>query len=409
MPVSKGQLNDAYYPMAVFTDVKSAEEEFQMWLQFRSLDAKKKDILVSNEIVQKIQEFEKRFQLQEVGVAVVSFAIRKIFFGELDFVSAEERIKQALTSSEGGDPSHAHAIAEAIQKEIMTIVPAPEPVIEEEVYVPEPPRVATVRLPLLKAMSEYKRVADQLITTEKLKLRNSQELVRPTLSNWIRCYREELGIGFHEPVQRGKFLFQTQNGKKLTNEDRAKLNLILKSIEEEFPLEIDPKREMIIFPVGSDASMELTQVNSNARPVPNRFIQARAMPTGVRHAAFPKPVAPESKTMPPQVSSQQPSPARPVLATLKPLFSRSPAPEKNISGETLHFSTGHVLPAEKANEKKTESPIQFIPTTQKTSNEALRSLDHPTQGIKREPGVNLPRSRYSIRPLRLKSEEDQAE
>lgn len=400
MSTSAVKLSDAYYPMLVFTDADSVEEEFQMWVKFRTLDTKKKDILVSSEVVEKMQDFEKRFQLQEVGVAIVSLAVRKIFFGDLNFDEAETKIASALKSSEGGSPDQAKAIVEAIQKEIMTIVPAPEPVIEEEIYIPREERPATVKLPLLKAMSDYKHVADQLITSEKIKLRNSTELVRPTLSNWIRSYREELGIGFHEPVKRGGFLFQSQNGKKLTNEDRAKLNLILKSIEEGFPLDIDPKRETIIFPAGSDASMELTQVNTNARPVANRFIQPRAMPVGtVRPAAFAPGRAPAPAIRPSGVMSPKPTPATPVLANLKPLFSKTTPPEKNISGETLHFSTGHVLPAEKASEK-TVSPVAPVPPAP-----VNQPVQHPSQGIKREPGASLPKSPYTIRPLRLRNDD----
>ncbi|MFA9262214.1 MAG: hypothetical protein ACEQSB_02555 [Undibacterium sp.] len=316
---------------------------------------------------------------------------------------AEEKIKSELPNA----AVHAKAIVEAIQKEIMTIVPAPEPVIEEETYVPSEQVPTTVKLPLLKAMSDYKHVADQMITSEKIKLRNSMELVRPTLSNWIRSYREELGVGFHEPVQRANFLFQTTNGKKLNNEDRAKLNLILKSIEENFPLDIDPKREMIMFPAGSDASMELTQVGTGQRPVANRFIQARAMPVGtVRPAAFTPGTAPSAPVSFSQPGATKPTPVAPVLANLKPLFSKAAAPEKNISGETLHFSTGHVLPSEKAAEKSAV-PAQPVPMNDSMEgNAALRAETHPPQGIKREAGTGFAKSPYTIRPLRLRNEDN---
>lgn len=411
MPISTGKLSNAYYPMLAFTEAFSMDDEFQMWEKFRALDLKKKDILVSEEVVGKIKEFEVRFQLQEVGVAIVSFAIRKIFFDELDYQSAEAKVKQALESSQGGNPVHAKAIVEAIKAEIMTIVPAPEPVIEEASSIEVQQNSSMVKLPLLKAMSDYKHIADQQITSEKLKLRNSMELVRPTLSNWIRSYREELGVGFHEPVQRANFLFQTVNGKKLNNEDRAKLNLILKSIEENFPLDIDPKREMIIFPAGNDASMELAQVNTNPRPVANRFIQARAMPVGtVRPAAFAPGTAPAAQVKFVQ-SPAKATPANPTLANLKPLFSKAAAPEKNISGETLHFSTGHVLPAEKAGGPApvvASTPQPTPPTASFEKNAALQTSPHPVQSIKREPGSGLSKSPYTIRPLRLRNEQDQS-
>lgn len=412
MTSNSANATQLYHPMLLPSGDGSVDSQMELWDRFQKLEARYKDILVSRELAQKIQEFEKRFQLASPEVLALSLIVRKIFFGELDLNAAEEKIKVDLP----GAAVHAKAIVEAIQKEVMTIVPAPEPVIEEAPYIPSEQTPTTVKLPLLKAMSEYKHVADQLITSEKLKLRNSMELMRPTLSNWIRSYREELGVGFHEPTQRANFLFQTVNGKKLSNEDRAKLNLILKSIEENFPLDIDPKREMIIFPAGSDSSMEFAQVGTNPRPVANRFIQARAMPVGtVRPAAFSPGAAPVSpvKFAKPEVT--KPTPALPTLANLKPLFSKSAAPEKNISGETLHFSTGHVLPAEKAGGSASSEPAVELPVSQSPStppsfekNAALASSPHPAQSIKREPGAGLPKSPYTIRPLRLRGEQDQS-
>lgn len=369
MSTGTEKLSDAYYPMLVFTDGVSPEVQLQMWDRFRTLDPERKAILVSAEVARKLQEFEKRFQLQEVGVAVVSFAIRKIFFGELDASAAEEKIKSALASSGGGDPVHAKAIVEAIQKEVATIVPAPEPVIEEEPLNPRPSG-ATVKLPLLKAMGEYPHLSEQMLTEEKIKLKGSAEPVRPSLGNWLKAYREELGVGVHEPVQRGGFLFQSQNGKHLSNEDRARMNLVLKSIEEEFPLEIDPVHQVIVFPRTDDASMELAQVKT--RPM-SRIIRPRGLPTAMAVPEAPKPAQPTSP-----------------LQSFKPLFTKTPAPEKNVSGETLHFSTGHVLPAERE-------------ATVADGNEALRQMQHPTSSIKREIKAPLTKSPYSIRPLRSRN------
>ncbi len=215
----------------------------------------------------------------------------------------------------------------------------------------------TERLPLLKAMSQYRRLNEQLLTSGKIKLKTSTEPARPTLGNWLKVYREELGIGFHETALRGNFLFQSQNCKRLSSDERARLNLILKSLEEEFPLEIDTKAEVIVFPTAADAAGS---------------VQARSQ---VGRAA---------------------TPSNPQL--LKPLFGQSAAPEKNVSGETLHFSTGHVLPAERAGASSGEG-----------GNVALREMQHPTQGIKRPAAPAPPKSPYSIRPMRLRNEEDQAQ
>lgn len=391
-----------YYPMIVSNDGTSAplskEEDALLWKKYLTLSQKERDIITAHEVPGKLQELQEKFGLEEGSIGQLSLCIRKIFFKELDLVECEKKVLELLKKTDAEAQDTAKKIIEFIDKEILHLEPK---IVPEEIYAETPAVPATVKLPLLKAMSDYKHVADQLITSEKIKLRNSTELVRPTLSNWIRSYREELGIGFHEPVKRGGFLFQSQNGKKLTNDDRAKLNLILKSIEEGFPLDIDPKREAIIFPAGSDASMELTQVNTNARPVANRFIQPRAMPVGtVRPAAFAPGMAPAPAIRPSGVMLPKPTPATPVLANLKPLFSKTTPPEKNISGETLHFSTGHVLPAEKASEKTVPPVAPMVPPAP-----VNQSVQHPSQGIKREPGASLPKSPYTIRPLRLRNDD----
>lgn len=390
--------SSAYYPMLTPTN-RLDSDEMDLWSKYDALPDEKKDILTSHEMPLKIKELQDTFQIKEESVAIVSYMVRKIFFGEVDFSAAESKLVSMCSGSI--DAAKAREIVVFIQTEILTIKPVKEIEPEEDFSGPRP---ATVKLPLLKAMSEYKHVADQIITSEKIKLRHSQELVRPTLSNWIRSYREELGIGFHEPVQRGNFLFQTVNGRKLTNEDRAKLNLILKSIEEGFPLDIDPKKEEIVFPAGSDTSMELTQVNTNARPVANRFIQPRAMPVGtVRPATFAPGMAPAALKPGMGPAPQKPSPAAPVLANLKPLFSKAASPEKNISGETLHFSTGHVLPAEKVAEKSKPVPVAAAPVA---AGSPIAQPGQPlNQGMRREPGAGLPKSTYTIRPLRLRNED----
>ncbi|MFZ1654790.1 MAG: hypothetical protein WAT84_03100 [Candidatus Moraniibacteriota bacterium] len=291
-------------------------------------------------------------------------------------------MRQMFVTSGVGDPNQAKGIVEFIQKEILTIKPV-KTIAPEEAQSIEP-IVKTIRLPLLKAMSEYRHLSEQILTGEKIKLKSSPEPVRPSLGNWLRSYREEIGIGFHETAKRGDFLFQSLNGKRLSNDARARLNLILKSVEEDFPLEIDTTREAIIFPAGSDASMELTQVKS--QPV-NPVIRPRGVPMSPAPAAMPK-STPTIATVPVPNATVSAIPKAPLTQTFKPLFGKAAAPEKNVSGETLHFSTGHVLPAERENAPAAADV-----------NEALRQMQHPTQGIRREPKAPLSKSPYSIRPL----------
>lgn len=244
------------------------------------------------------------------------------------------------------------------------------------------------KLPLLKAMSEYDRLGEQQVTTEKIKIKNQSELQRPTLANWIRYYRDELGIGFHDQVLRGRFLFQSENGKKLNNEERERINLILKSIEEDFPIDIDTDRQVVVFPARTATPAPVSQV-----VFPHR-----------EPAVPPRETKPFKPVPPPAVS---PAPAKPSF------FTSTLSPAKNVAGDTLHFSTGHVLPGEKDSEGSAAKAASPQPTTAFTSPQPPRpSLPTtppipitPTpafmSGINRSRGPVLPRSPYSIRPLRM--------
>ena len=121
---------------------------------------------------------------------------------------------------------------------------------DEEVAKEERTRVEASheKLALLSAIGKYPRLGEQQITKERIKLRNQSEPARPSLANWIRVYRDELGVGHHDPMIRGKFLFDSENGKRLSSEERERINIILRSIEENAPLDIDTEKTEIVFP-----------------------------------------------------------------------------------------------------------------------------------------------------------------
>lgn len=250
-----------------------------------------------------------------------------------------------------------------------------------------------LKLPLLKALSEYPRLGDQLITNEKIKIKSQAEPVRPSLTNWIHYYREELGIGFHDQVTRGHFLFQSENGKRLSAEERERINLILKSIEEEFPIDIDADRQTIVFPV-KQTGAPTAPFGGAAQPATNPLFP-RQSPVPARPVKPFQPAAPQD--LPTAESVPTPS------AASKPsFFDRQFRPAKNVAGDTLHFSTGHVLPGEKNAESGVAAP-QSRPTVSTPPPSSFRP-----RGIVQDRGAALPRSPYSIRPLRMRDDDEVA-
>ncbi len=210
-----------------------------------------------------------------------------------------------------------------------------------------------VRLPLLQALSKYEQLGNQLITNERIKVKSQTEPVRPSLLYWIKYYRDELGVGHHDSVQRGDFLFRSENGKRLSPEERERVNLVLKSVEENFPLEIDTEQSLVLFP---------TFVAPQApRPVPQTAAPSRMAPLQ-NSASF-------------------------HFGTTTMNAPKTAAPEQ--SG-TLSFSSKHVLPAEKA---------QAIPQE--------RTAPEPQNMPQRmAPRAPMPKANpFHIRPVSLGKEE----
>ncbi|NTW13418.1 MAG: hypothetical protein HGA31_00110 [Candidatus Moranbacteria bacterium] len=174
--------------------------------------------------------------------------------------------------------------------------------------------MGTVSLPLLQAVSQYPKLGEQIISKDRIVIHGNPEPVRPSLANWIRAYRNDLGVGYHDPMVRGKFLFDSENGKKLSSEDRERLNLIIRSIEDNAALDIDPENSAIIFPAFHTVEKGPAPAPTSTPPV----FRATA-PTGAMDArqAPARPVAPEVRA---------PAPASlPVASITKPVSSKAPA------------------------------------------------------------------------------------
>jgi hypothetical protein len=113
---------------------------------------------------------------------------------------------------------------------------------EEERYKP-----VSEQLTLIDAMKKYADLGEQQITTDQIIIKHFQEPVRPSLKNWLADYTAHLGYEHHSSIERGNYLFQTENTKNLSYQDRQKLSQALKSFDEKTPLEIDMQTKQIIF------------------------------------------------------------------------------------------------------------------------------------------------------------------
>lgn len=108
-------------------------------------------------------------------------------------------------------------------------------------------RILNESLPLLKALGKFEKLGGQQVTNSKIVVKGQNDPVRPTIFNWLRAYRDELGVGAHDSVTRGQFLFHSLNGKGLTSDERDQVGMLLKSIDENSPLAIDAGRQEVVF------------------------------------------------------------------------------------------------------------------------------------------------------------------
>jgi len=155
-----------------------------------------------------------------------------------------------------------------------------------------------VQLAIADALLKYPEIAQQIVTSESIKLQFSPILMRPSIKNWISDFHGAMGAGKHSPIDRGNFLFHSENAKKLNAIDRQKLGMILKSLDEQTPLKIDEHGPAVVFEVVPTAKNEQIQLPANnqmiqsedvlperdvfaSRSLPEREISVPKIPTAI--------------------------------------------------------------------------------------------------------------------------------
>lgn len=390
-------IDTRYYPMLVVgndeTDAVSALTH--IWEQYKVLPQKQKAILLSAELPERLKKLQDIFHIDNGIFKNITICVRKIFFGELSLPECEAKIGSILATTGGGDPNQAKAIVEFIEKEILTIQPKPE---AEEIQETIKPQRVTMNISLLQALSKYQNLGNQLITRERIRVKSQPEPVRPSLFYWLKYYRDELGVGQHDSVQRGQFLFRSENGKQLSAEERERLALILKSVEEDFPLSIDTERQEIVFPVFSgvmvNEGLQTSVAPASARMTHSpAFIDTRA--NDERAKKFTPANAPVLRSR--DTSQQRDSAATQGAAgglrmgrgmhfsnleQVRAVTDESYIPAQNNVGN-MSFSANHIFPAEKEITKESVSSGQTVemPVQKPAQQEAspvLRSVASPS-------------------------------
>lgn len=337
--MSPTSLPNEFYPLLADYDPSDIPAYQLVWATFREMPEFSRKLLTSDELPSALKDFSEKFNLTQSTAAFISVMVRKIIFREWD----EEQSRAELTAwCQEFDPknaSRADEILEAVKKDILTIVPS------EEGKIGETEKIATVRMTLLEALSQYPQLGQQTITETRIKLKANVELVRGSLINWLKCYREELGVGYHDAMLRGQFLFRSQNGIKLLNEERGRIEILLRSIEDRETVEIDTVHQVLVFP----------PYTSPKNPLPE---QAESV---AKEPPFTTPVVPTISVVPLKAPVVVDVPPTPVSETSKQevlsltsngtgamhVLNRAQSSPSQQTIGTLHFSSKHILPVEK--------------------------------------------------------------
>jgi len=170
---------------------------------------------------------------------------------------------------------------------------------------------------VMSAIAQYSQLGEQLITSSPIKLKIFPQPVRPSIKNWIEDYRSAMGAQRHGTMERGNYLFHSENTKNLVSGDRKKLAEVLRSLDEDVALKVDPERQEIVFQQEeSHSSVRQEDKISNS---PNHLISNKIPNTQIPN--------------------------------------KIPDTKYQIPDTSMHFSSPHTLPNEKSNPVNYQSKI----------------------------------------------------
>lgn len=342
-----------------------SEGEFNdLWGIFDTLSEETKDILMAPEMSKKIELLQKERGLSDETIEIVSAIIREYFLGKKDV----PWLQNALIAK--FDQKDVAFVKEYIQKNILTIKPVPKVPAEDS----GSPTVQTIQLPILDALAKYQRLSEQTVTEDRIAVKGESAPVRGSIRNWLRHYRDVVGIRKHSTMERGQFLFQGENTRRLSAPERERVSFLLKALDENTPVPLDVERQEVIFPVFEDRGSAATSAASSVVP---------ALETSFRPLEkFPAQAAPIRKALEWSGSerdmsvSSVPERERPrAVGVSAPVYAPAaavPAMEAPFAQKgSMSFSSSHVLPHEKAQEEKLQKDASSHPSEGRREPEAI--------------------------------------
>lgn len=264
-----------YYPMLVPDG--DTYDAITLWSEFNKLPLHLQNILTSVELPQILMRIQEEYTLEDAVILKISRLLRALFFQKLTWEDFGLEVESIWIDSKGSNQRVLEFLTQ-LKKEVTEMNPtqySSEGEVNMEQQSNDPPQPSinsknTRYLPILKALATYPELHYQRITHEKIVMKGEREPVPPTIRNWLRVYRDAVGVGRHSTVERGQFLFQNENTKTLSASDREVLALLVKSLEEEDLLLIDTEKKTILFQVPPVTQEDSKSIASAEMPQPIR-------------------------------------------------------------------------------------------------------------------------------------------
>ena len=221
-------------PVIVPVSENETEEQFlDRWTKFDKLEENTKKKISSEETIKKIQLIGKHYDLELIQIASIARFIRNYYFGDVSL----ENFSKILIEEAKINPDDAEEISKIVTAKI----------INDTSFNEQAPKKTTEMIPIIEALEKYPKIGNQLITSSPIKIKPVSDPSQPTIKNWIFDYHSNLGVGHHEIIEQGNYLFHSKNTKRLSSADRDRLTEIIKSLEEKTPLKIDFSLQKVVF------------------------------------------------------------------------------------------------------------------------------------------------------------------
>ncbi len=105
-----------------------------------------------------------------------------------------------------------------------------------------------IKKPIKDLIKEFAEVGEQQIGSQKaIILKEMPVPMKPLVKYWMKDYLEKMGHYEHSNIDRVKYVYHDKNTRKMNDEERRQLNLILKSLDEGILLAYSTRLKKIDF------------------------------------------------------------------------------------------------------------------------------------------------------------------